>query len=627
MYIKQVVKKNKNSNKKYTYLHLVENIRTPSGPRQRLIINLGDIPIRKDKYKELANCIESLLTGQTELFSPNKKVNEYAREAAAKIRKKQSRTLSLPQNKEILPADIRSIDINSLESSEIRTIGPEYVCHKMWQSLDIDSCLLKAGVSVHVLPLLQSLVIGRAVSPGSELHTKGWSDYRSAIYELTGSPLRDSLNSYYRGGDILFQNKDALEKHLCAQERDLFSLPEKICFFDLSNSHFEGVMGNNPKAKFGRSKQKRNDCRLLTLALIIDEDGFIKHSKLYPGNQYEAHTLETMLTELEELNPMRSSQADKPTIVMDAGIANSDNISYLQKSGFHYVVVNKGKTPFVESDLNSMIPIRVDKDGNPEISVKRYNDNENDEVFILCKSNRREMKENGIFSRQEQLFIEQLEYTLSGIGKKGHTKKYAKIIERIGRLKEKYPKASKQYTITVVPNTKEDIKIENMNVVDIVWSKKEHNQQDARQIHGCYVLRSDRIDLRDDEIWSIYVMLTNIERTFRNMKSSLGLRPNFHQKEDRADAHMFISVLTYHLIHIIEYKLRKKGDTRSWETIRKILSTHCRLTIECREVENNKVKGKVFVRLCSKPEEAHIDIYKKLKLPSNPKQKLYYENL
>ncbi len=627
MYIKQVIKKNKNSKKKYTYLHLVENIRTPSGPRQRLILNLGDIPLRKDKYKELANCIESILTGQTELFSDNKKIHDYAQKAATKIRKKQACTPPLSKDKKVASADIRSIDINTLESSEIRTIGPEYVCHKMWKHLDIDSCLLNAGVSVHVLSLLQSLVIGRAVSPGSELHTKEWADYRSAIYELSGSPLRDSLNSYYRGGDILLQNKDTLEKHLCARERNLFSLPEKICFFDLTNSHFEGVMSNNLKAKFGRSKQKRKDCRLLTLALIIDENGFIKHSKLYPGNQYEAHTLEEMLRELEEINPMHSSQEDKPTIVMDAGIVNKDNISYLQKNGFRYIVVNKGKTPFTESDLDSMTPLRVDQDGNPEILVKRYADNETDEVFILCKSKHREMKESGILSRQEQLLIEQLEYTLSGLGKKGCTKKYSKIIERIGRLKEKYPKASKHYNITVTPDTTDGVKIEDMKAVDIVWNKKELNQQDAQQINGCYVLRSDRIDLNDDEIWSIYIMLTNIERTFRNMKSSLGLRPNFHQKEDRADAHMFISVMAYHLIHMIEYQLKKKGDTRSWETIRKILSTHCRLTIECIEVEHQKAKGKMAVRLCSMPEEAHLDIYKKLKLPTNPKQKLYYENL
>ena len=625
MYIKKVVKKNKGADKKYTYLHLVENIRTPNGPRQRLILNLGNIPIPTHQYKELANCIESLLTGQEELFSSDTVICNHATKAVQKIQQKNSQEKETRQDDTKQTRDIRSIDINSLVSSEVRSIGLEYICHTAWQSLGIGQCLLDTGISPMVLPLLEALVVGRAVSPGSERHTKFWADNQSGLYELIGTPLRDSLNSYYRGGDELYRCKEALEKHISTQQRDIFSLKEKMCFFDLTNTHFEGEMKRNGKARFGRSKQKRNDCRLLTLALIIDEAGFIKRSSLYPGNQYEAHTLQTMIQDLERSNPFPLN-GDKPTIVMDAGIANEENIFWLQENGFHYIVVNKGKSPFSESDMNDMSPLRISKDGSIDVSVKRWNDE--NEVYLLCKSKRREQKEASLHSRQEDLFIEELQYTCSGLQKKGHTKKYAKVIEKIGRLREKYPRASKHYSVEVQIEQSSDKPVDQRHAVDIVWDKKQTTATDAKNIHGCYVLRSDRIDLADNEIWSIYTMLTGIEQAFKDMKSHLGLRPNFHQKEDRCDTHMFLSVLAYHLIHTIQHTLKKAGIYENWGTIREILSTHTRMTIECTEFKIGKEdspKGKIFVRVCSRPEPRQHKIYEALQLSPNPMKKKYYE--
>ena len=169
-------------------------------------------------------------------------------------------------------------------------IWPEYVCHRIWNELQLNQVLIAQGVSENILPLMQALVIGRLVSPGSELHTWYWANHRSALYEFTGPALRPSLSSLYRVGDRLFDCKDALESHLAAREKDLFDLPERICLFDLTNTYFEGQMHANAKAKRGRSKEKRSDCKLLTLALVIDELGFAKYSRLYPGNQSEGKT-------------------------------------------------------------------------------------------------------------------------------------------------------------------------------------------------------------------------------------------------------------------------------------------------------------------------------------------------
>jgi transposase len=607
MYIKKVRKSNRNSKKIYEYLHLVENVRTEKGPRQRLILNLGALDIPTDQYKELANCIESMLTGQKRLFSIDPTIEKRARKAVRGILAKRSKEQASDiSNESTIQADYKEVDVASFEANEPRCIGTEYVCHSIWNELKINDVLLANGISQQLLPLFETLVVGRLVSPGSERHTWQWAENRSAIYELIERPLRASLSSLYRAGDTLFDCKDILETHLAKREKDLFSLPERMCFFDLTNTYFEGQAANNHKAKRGRSKEKRSDCKLLTLALIVDEQGFAKYSQLYPGNQAECKTLKQMIESLVRLRP---ELAKDRTVIIDAGIATAENIDYLKQNSFHYIVVHRGKSDFTPEDTNAMEIIQhTDK---YKIEVKRYD--KDNEAFLLCRSSGRQSKDNGIRTRQERLFIERLEYYRDGLNKKGRTKSYPKVIEMIGRLREKYPRASKLYEVETIP---EDKPVKSVKAKDIVWKKRKLYDKQSK-FDGCYVLRTDRCDLTDKEIWQTYVMLTGVEKAFRSMKSSLGLRPNFHQNEDRADAHMFISVLAYHIMHTIEYKLRQHGDHQSWETIRDLLSTHQRLTIEYNVKDQGRIQ-RHHLRLCSKAEPEHKLIYQYLGLSEVP---------
>lgn len=605
MYIKKVRKTNRDSKKAYEYLHLVDNVRTDKGPRQRLILNLGTVDIDPERYKELANSIEALLTGQERLFSSDPKIERQARKAVNKIRAKRATNLPgdpPPETK----ADYQNVDTASMQAGELRSLGPEHICHETWQQLHLDELLEAQGISAHVLPLMKALVIGRLVAPGSEMHTWDWVENRSALYELTGRPLRASLNSLYRAGDRLFKCKEALEGHLAGREADLFALPETMCFFDLTNTYFEGQAAANPKARRGHSKEKRSDCKLMTLALVIDEQGFAKYSRLYPGNQAESQTLEQIIESLVRLRP---NLAKGRTVIIDAGIATRDNIAFLKEHHFHYIVVHRGRSDFAPEDAGGMQVIRQTE--RYTLEVKRL-EKEN-EAFLLCRSTSRKAKDQAIRTRQEDLFLERLRYYQEGLGKKGRTQSYSKLIEMIGRLREKYPRASKVYDVEVVPLDKPG---RSAKAGAIVWKRRSsYDSQD--QFDGCYVLRTDRLDLSDDLIWKTYVMLTRIEGAFRSMKSSLGLRPNFHQIERRADTHLFISVLAYHILHVIEYRLAQAGDHRSWTTIRDLLSTHQRLTIEYNVKEQNQVK-RCHLRVCSSAEPEHKRIYQALGLSDTP---------
>ena len=614
MYVKRVRKRNRGSDKDYGYLHLVESVRTEHGPRQRLVLNLGALPIEPENYKALANTIEGILVGQANLLSADPSIERHARNAVQKLlaRDAKSEARKPPSH----TPEYQLVDVASMQATELRSLGAEYVGHTLWQELGLNHALLDAGCSAQWLVLFEALVVGRLVAPGSERHSWAWMQSRSAIFELTGGAVRASLSALYRATDVLFSYKETLEKHLSERERDLFSLPERLCFFDLTNTYFEGKATRNPKAKRGHSKEKRSDAPLLTLAMIIDEEGFPKYSRLYPGNQCEAKTLAEMI---EALVKARPDLARDRTVIIDAGIATEANIKTLKDKGFHYICVGRTLAKVLPEETEDLVLIREDAQKAVKIEVKRFR--KDHEVHLLCRSRGRQEKDRAIRTRQEQLFIERLTYFRDGLNKKGHTKRYAKVVEIIGRLREKYPRASKAFDVGVIP-LPDSSKDQATLAKDIVWKKRDRYENEDK-LDGCYLLRTDREDLNDKEIWETYVLLTRIETAFRALKSSLGMRPNFHQKEDRADAHMFISVLAYHLLTAIEHRLRSHGDHRTWASVRDVLSTHQRLTIEYREKTNHDHQHH-HLRVCSQPEAEHKLIYERLGLDPEPLPRKHY---
>ncbi len=604
MFIRQIRKTNGITKKQYTYLNLVESIRTEKGPRQRLVLNLGNLQIDRSQYKALARRIEDILTGNQSLFEINPQIERHARKAADQIFTKRAQEI----NRQAAEEDYQKVNTKSLAVSKLRSLGPEYVCHRVWQELGFNQVLKNNGVPSGTLPLLEALVVSRLIEPGSERRNERWAEEESALYELCDLPKGRSLQSYYRGADVLYRCKEALEQHLSHREKELFNLDESIVLYDLTNTYFEGQCSRNPSAAYGRSKEKRSDCNLATMGLIVDGDGFAKYSKLYPGNQYEAHTFQEIISEMEShLTPENG-----PTIVMDAGIAEEANVAWLKEKGYRYIVVNRGKTPS-EMNTRDMEVIREDKKKDIKIEARRYNGEK--EQYVLIKSERKRKKEASMVTRVEQLLLDRLKYYKAGLNKKYHIKSYTKVLEKVGQLKAKYAKVAKLYEITVLPQERTGKGV--INAIDIQWTKKIPKHDEATMFQGTYVLRTNHDELSNKQIWQTYLMLGRIETAFRNMKSHLGLRPNFHQLESRVNAHMFISVLAYHVMQAIEHKLRIAGDNRSWWTIKSKLSTHQRVTIEYDSKEEDGVYHNKL-RVNSQLESSHLEIYTNLKLSGNP---------
>ena len=602
MFIRKVPHKNKKNRREYFTYKLVESVRTERGPRQRDVLNLGvrfDLP--REHWKELANCIEGTLTGQRPLFDYPKKISTLARKYAREITRQQAQAIGEAED---VPSDYQVVDVNSVDNEDIRSVGAEHVVYETMRQLGLDRKLRSFGLTRMQLALTMGVIAGRMIAPGSERATHQWLLNRSGLDELMGVDLSNvSLDSVYKASDILLKNQDALEEHLRRTEGQLFALDEKIILYDLTNTFIEGTGKYNPKARYGgKSKEKRSDCPLVTLGLVLDVQGFPKKSRIYEGNVSEPKTLEAMIDDLS-ISDRGEGSLFKPTIILDAGIATEDNIEWLKGEEYRYIVVSRKKKTAIPPDVSMVAVKQDDRDQTVLVEAGLSKNKDADELELYCHSVDKEKKEEGIKNKFQERFEFELMKARNALDLKNGTKRYDKVLERIGRLKERYRSVARGYKIAVEKDRETD------KAKDIKWSRKE-----TEKTSGVYCLRTNREDLDVQQIWDIYTMLTDIEDAFRCMKSELGLRPIHHQKEVRCDGHIFITVIAYHLMHTIRHKLRHRSVRFCWTTIRRQLSTHVRTTTTMKR-EDNKV---IRIRKSSKAEPVHEVIYDALNLSHRP---------
>jgi transposase len=293
----------------------------------------------------------------------------------------------------------------------------------------------------------------------------------------------------------------------------------------------------------------------------------------------------------------------KPTIVLDAGIASEENVLWLKDKHYPYIVVSRKKKKEIPSDVTMIAVKEDDKTNTVFVQAGLAKNQETGELELYCYSIDKEKKEESIKNKFQQRFEDELHKARNALNLRNGTKLYDKVVERVGRLKERFKRVSHRYNVNIEKDTETD------KAKNITWSRKK-----TENTSGIYCLRTDRKDLNEQQIWDIYTMLTDIEDAFRCMKSELGLRPIYHQKETRCDGHIFITLLAYHLLHTIRFKLRQKGVRFCWTTIRRQLSTQVRGTTTMKR-EDGKV---IRIRKSSKAEPPHQAIYDALNLSYQP---------
>ena len=599
MFLKVIFKTIKTTGEQKKHYRLCESYRVDNTVRHQTILHLGtleELP-ETDQKKALATRIDELVkqsyTGKQSLFATcDPLIETLAQKFFALIKEKQR--LDIAAGK-----DYHKVDTDSIQNKNIKETGSEWLCMQALEQLGIRNFLALKSWPSEKIQLALTHIISRAAYPASELRTSQWIKENSAVCELTGYPAEKiTKDKLYHISKCLYALKDELEKHLSKRTSELFDLDDKIILYDLTNTYFEGAVRSSKIAKFGRSKEKRSDARLIVLAIVVNTEGFLKYSQLFAGNIADSNTLEKIINELS----LRTSSVERrPTVVLDAGIATEDNLKLLRKKNFSYMCVSRSGMNKYTIDTNSQ-PIKIcDKKKQPltlqKVIVEGSTDN-----WLRVHSQAKALKESGMNSRFSQRFEEGLSQIKESLGKKKGVKKQEKVWERIGRLKAKYSSIHKHYDIETQANNKG-------MVTSITWKQKPLENKE-----GYYLLRTT-LDQKAEQVqWTIYNTIREIEATFRTLKTDLDLRPIYHKTDAASMAHLHLGLLAYWVVNTVRHQLKQKNIHKEWRDIVRIMNTQKIVTTTM----ENAYDQQIIIRQCSEPTEQVNKIYTALKYKPQP---------
>ena len=568
--------------------------RTDSAVRQRTLLNLGrhfDIP--QAQWPLLCSRIDDILAGQTPLVAdcPTAVEHEAQRIAAQLVAR------GTPvKEPDAGPADVQPVDVDSLRLVRPRSVGVEQVGLWALEQLGLPALLADLGVNGALRTAAAGALVGRLAQPASERATHRWLQTRSGLGELLGVDFETvSPMQLYRASDALVKHREAIEAHLFDRAMGLFDLQPTVTLYDLTNTYFEGEAGAQPQAKRGHSKEKRSDCPLLTLGLMLDASGFVRRSQVFAGNVREHRTLAGMLEAL-----------DAPAgalVVMDRGVATEAAIEWLRDNRYRYLVVSRERHR--QFDAEAAVAVRTQS--NQTVHLHKVVSTDPGEVRLYCYSEERANKERAIVERAAARFEAALTTLNEGLARPRAHKRLEQVWQRIGRLRAKHTRVANHYQIKVTPDQTGE------KAAAVTWTRRP--QDGSMATHpGVYCLRSSETDWDEDALWRTYTTLTDVEAVFRALKSELGLRPIYHHKPRRADGHLFITVIAYQLVQVIRTRLRAHGEHASWTTLRRILEGQQRVTATFRRPDGRTL----HVRTATQAEPAQRAIYHALGIDPQP---------
>lgn len=609
MYFKFSGRRNSKTGEHDSYCRLVESYRNLEGRIcHRTILHIGFL--EEAISPEQLNAISRKLTDRYQqkiaLFEDNDEVVlRWSNQLWERIVKENRLDLS-----EYAPTN-RKIDADTMKHSNVREVGAEWMAFNTWKALQLDEVLAAQGFSDKEIKLAQTQVISRAVHPASELATSRWIQENSAICELTGF-AEESINKdcLYRSALKLYSIKDVLEQHLTVRTNELFDIQDKILLYDLTNTYFEGDKRNSKLAKFGRSKEKRNDARLVVLAMVVNVYGFVKYSSIHEGNFADSSDISSIINNLRIV----TGGAQPALVVIDAGIASEDNLQTIRSKGYHYLCVSRKQLKNYKYDSNREAVLHTTRTGN-DITLRAIEKEDMVDYCLEVNSPAKALKEKGMKCRFELNFEEGLAKIQASILKKGGVKTVAKVNERLGRLKQKYPSVHKRYQI--------DLKSDESGkkILQIDWQKDPLAEQQKQESLGRYFLRTS-LDLKEEAlVWETYNTIREVESTFRTLKTDLDLRPIYHKNDKSTVAHLHLGILAYSLVNTIRCQLKRQNIHHGWQEIVRIGNTQKVITT----TGYNAAQCEVVVRKCSEPTEKLKQLQAALHIKAKPFRKISQE--
>lgn len=341
------------------YYRIKESFRDAAGMvRTRLMLAAGFLPeLSTEEICDIRICLSYMLEksgelpGQKTLFEmdPTKDMSERVKQYAERFWTEMKRKGTIDAARESYEESVRKarrlVNVNTIQYTDAREVGAENVCLQAIRELELDKFLRRKGWNERKInATLASLIVRTVYSPSEWKALRIFRDNSAAMELLTGEfGDMPTQREVYAAAPELYAMKEELERHLCHRTDSLFNLTNRVMLFDLTNFYFEGSKQHSRKAKFGRSKEKRSDCRLLVLALVINQEGFIRYSSILEGNTADPDSLPDMVKHIIAKNPVSPDPQEKVLVVIDAGIATEQNLSLLKASGYNYLCVSRTK--------------------------------------------------------------------------------------------------------------------------------------------------------------------------------------------------------------------------------------------------------------------------------------------
>jgi len=623
MFFKRINRYNTKTARREDYYSLVESYRNALGePSHRTLLSLGyeidsTLPLR-----EISDKLNDLVAGKRSLFPLEERAEKFTWELYRQlIKEKKIDTVHRMQQE---AGEWECVDLRTIQNEDVRELGSEWMALQALQELDIAGFLSGCGWDEEDIQLALTHIVSRAVYPASELKTSGYIRENSGICELTGYPVKQiTKDKLYSITKKLYGEKNGLELYLSRKTNDLFDLEDKIILYDLTNTYFEGSKRTSGLSRYGRSKEKRNDCPLVVLALVVNVEGFIKYSSIFKGNTADCKTLASTI---DNLRTITSTSEKRAIVVIDAGIATSENLALLKEKHYDYVCVSRSSLKNYTEAATEPVRVKDNRDREIELREVRVEDGDS-EYYLKVDSPLKAVKESAMNNLFVQRFEEELKKIASGIHKKGCTKNYGKVCERIGRLKAKYRATGKMFSVEIVKE-EQDKNREEQDKSKKKKAKSRDDQDQCREIrwhlipeavvekrkeHGIYFLKTSLKKAEDSAsqeslIWTIYNCIRNLESSFRCIKSDLDLRPVYHHTDDAAEAHLHLGLLAYWLVNTVRHKLKKHDIRFNWSELVRIMNTQKTVTTSVENDRNQIIR----IRKCSEPSEKVKLIYNAL---------------
>lgn len=601
----------------YDYYRLTKSYIDKDGKtKHRSVLCLGELPgFSKEERNELAAMLTTMIEKGQSVMCDNQKLYEEAMSQYVKYRNSryaQENDPRLIAERKAREEEERkkaiAVKLDTLTQHEARIIGCENLCNSTMQLLEIRKYLHSKDWTREQIDLAIMQIIARAIYPYSELKTVRYLQENTALAEMFGiAKEKLTKDALYQSAKRLWAEHKGLEDWLHDRVCSMFGIEEKILLFDITNAYFEGKMENSELCQYGRSKEKRDDCKIVVLAAVVNTEGLLVRTMIYEGNRSDSTTVKEVVSSLAKT----TSGEARRIVVMDAGFYSKENVKWLTGNGFDYITVLPAGDRKFEATSQDVVEHTDNKGQQIRLQMGKVSMDGEDARALLVDSDAKAAKERSMYEKARKRYEEGLEAIKKGIVSKGGTKQRDAVNRRLGKLDEQYGSIRLGYDIkfTYEKSGKKEF------ATSMEWTYKEDTVARKKKFHGKYVLLTSLDENDELNIWKFYNVIRTVEETFHVLKTDLDIRPVYHKSDDGIKAHLNLAILAYWVVSVTKYRLKVKGHNNvRWDEIMRIASTQVVVTAKVETVDGRIIS----IRQSTEAESKLSDIYSLLDINSKP---------